>query len=252
MNLHYRKIGEGKPIVILHGLFGSGDNWLNIAKKFSEQYSVYLPDMRNHGQSPHSNDMNYDLMAEDIFEFINTHFLKDIILIGHSMGGKIAMTFANLHPETINKLIIVDVAPKIYNHSNKELIEAMCSLDLLSVKSRDDADKFLSEKITDKTIRLFLLKNLYRKDDMSFGWRINLDSIYKNIKTIEGNENNSVYNNPTLFLQGSESKYITENDYPLIKKLFPNSLIIKIEKAGHWIHADKPENVFTAIKDFIE
>ncbi len=252
MKLNYRMFGDGQPMIILHGLFGSADNWLTIGKKFAEKYSVYLLDLRNHGLSPHSDKHNYQNMTDDLNEFITEHKLENIILIGHSMGGKVSMSFAINYPDKVDKLIIVDISPKKYQHDNLSLIEAMLLLDINTLSSREQAEKFLSEKIPDKATRLFLLKNLYRKNDLSFAWRLNLNALKKNISTIEGSDIENIYLKKTLFLQGENSKYIIDSDYPLIKKLFQNSIIKKISGAGHWLHAEKPEIVFNEINLFLD
>ncbi|MBC7476354.1 MAG: alpha/beta fold hydrolase [Candidatus Sericytochromatia bacterium] len=252
MKLNYRIFGDGQPMIILHGLFGSSDNWLTIGKKFAEKYSVYLLDLRNHGLSPHNDNHEYQTMTDDLNEFIIDHGLENIILLGHSMGGKVSMNFAINYPDKVDKLIIVDISPKKYQHDNLLLIEAMLSLDIKAISSRDQAEKFLSEKIPDKSTRLFLLKNLYRKDDLSFAWRLNLNALKQNIITIEDSAIENIFLKKTFFLQGENSKYITDSDYPLIKKLFPNSIIKKISGAGHWLHAEKPEIVFNEINMFLQ
>lgn len=252
MKLFFKKIGEGPPMIILHGLFGSGDNWLTIAKKFSDRYSVYLPDIRNHGQSPHSRNHSYNEMTNDLYQFIQDHQIVNPIIIGHSMGGKIAMNFTIDHPEIPQKIVVVDIAPKMYHHENKSYIESMLAINLDQIKSRDEAEKILTDRIPEKGVRLFLLKNLYRKDDLSFGWRLNLKSIYENLKLIEGYITDKSSDINSLFIQGELSKYIQDEDYPLIKKVFPNSKIVKIQRTGHWLHAEKPEEVYQAISDFID
>lgn len=251
MKLFFKKLGEGKPIIILHGLFGSSDNWLTISKKLADRYSIYLLDVRNHGQSPHSDDHSYQSMVEDLAEFIKDNDIEKPIIIGHSMGGKIAMNFAIDYPQVPEKIVIVDIAPKMYQHENKSNIEAMLAIDLDQVKSRDQAEKALSDKIQDRGVRLFLLKNLYRKEDLSFGWRPNLKALYENIREIEGYTTNQICLIDSLFIQGELSKYIKDEDYPLIKKVFPNSKIVKIPQASHWVHSEKPEEVYKAIIDFI-
>lgn len=253
MKLFYKKLGEGnQALIIIHGLYGSSDNWLTISKKLAENYTVYLPDVRNHGMSPHSNEHDYDLMVNDIAELINDNIINKPVIIGHSMGGKIAMKFAIDYPELVSKIVVVDIAPKMYQHEHKDYLETLLSIDLSEIKSRDELEKNLVNKIPDRATRLFLLKNLYRKDDMSFGWRLNLESIYKNIREIEGYTTNSSSNVEALFLQGGLSKYILDSDYQIIKKVFPNSTIKKIENAGHWLHAEKPDEVYKSITDFLD
>lgn len=252
MKLFFKKLGEGKPIIILHGLFGSSDNWLTISKKLADKYSIYLLDVRNHGQSPHSDDHSYQAMVEDLAEFTKDNNIEKPIIIGHSMGGKIAMNFAIDYPQVPEKIVVVDIAPKMYQHENKANLEAMMSINLDQIKSRDQAEKALIDKIQDRGVRLFLLKNLYRKEDLTFGWKLNLKALYENIREIEGYTTNEISLITALFIQGELSKYIKDEDYPLIKKVFPNSKIIKISQASHWVHSEKPEEVYNAINQFIE
>ena len=245
-------MGEGPPLIILHGLFGSSDNWLSIAKRLSDNYTIYLLDLRNHGQSPHSDIHDYPSMIGDLEEFVSDHNLNDVILLGHSMGGKTVMKFAISHPEKVNKLIVVDMAPKIYKPKSKHLIEALLTIDLRDLHSRDDADRFLSEKIKNKEIRQFLLKNLYRKEDLSFGWRLNLESLNKNLGSIGGYfTDNDTFDKETMFIQGEISNYILSGDYELIKRIFPNSRIVKIPGAGHWVNTEQPDLVVEAINEFL-
>jgi esterase len=252
MKLFHRQIGEGPPFVILHGLFGSSDNWLTIAKRFTEHFTVYLLDLRNHGKSPHSDIHDYPSMIEDLNEFITDHNLQESVIMGHSMGGKTVMKFAITYPEKVNKLIVVEMAPKLYKPKSKYLIEALLTLDLSKLTSREEADQFLAEKVKSKEIRQFLLKNLYRKDDLSFAWRLNLESLNKNLGTIGGYfTETDTFKKDTLFLQGENSNYITNEDYPEIKRIFVNSEIVKIPSAGHWVHIDQPEAVFEAINNFL-
>ncbi|MFN8575227.1 MAG: alpha/beta fold hydrolase [Candidatus Sericytochromatia bacterium] len=251
MKLFYRKLGIGKPIIIIHGLFGSSDNWLSISKKLSDKYTIYLPDIRNHGQSPHSSEHSYDLMVLDLLELIKDNNIEKPVIIGHSMGGKISMNFAIDYPEIVDKIIVVDIAPKMYQHENRQYIESLLAMDLEKINTRDDAEKMLIEKIPERAVRLFLLKNLYRKEDMSFGWKLNLDAIYNNIRELEGYTTDSCSKIEALFIQGELSKYILDSDYPIIKKVFPNSKIIKINGAGHWIHAEKPNEVYDLIIKFL-
>lgn len=251
MKLFFKKLGEGKPLIVIHGLFGSSDNWLSISKKLAEKYTVYLPDMRNHGHSPHTEEHTYKLMVDDLHRFIQDNEIVSPSLIGHSMGGKIVMNFAIDYPQIPEKIVVVDIAPKMYQHENKQNIEALLSINLNKIKTRDDAEKILLDKIPERAVRLFLLKNLYRKDDMSFGWRLNLSALYNNIREIEGYTTEASSGIEALFIQGELSKYIQDSDYPVIKKAFPNSKIVKINGAGHWTHAEKPNEVYDAIADFL-
>ncbi len=246
MKLFYRHFGEGQPLIILHGIFGISDNWATLGKRLAEKFSVYIPDMRNHGQSPHSPTFNYISMADDLLEFIEDNQLEKPIIIGHSMGGKVAMTFALEHPDMVDKLVIVDISLRKYPGRNVhfDMISAMMAINFENITSRGEVESLLETTIPDKRIRLFVLKNLYRKTRHSFAWRLNLQAISANMESIfEGIENSSVYLGPSLFIKGGKSDYIIESDYPLIHKNFPGAVIQTIEGASHWVHADSPDEL---------
>jgi len=254
MKLNYKKIGDtGSPILILHGLFGSLDNWISIARTLSEKnFTVYIIDQRNHGQSPHSEEFNYALMAEDVKEFINERALQNAIIIGHSMGGKTAMHFACKFPELIEKLIVVDISPKKYPVHHQEIIDALFSLNLNTITSRNEADEQLSLKIKDFSVRQFLLKNLYRQTNNSFAWRFNLPVLSKKIEMIgDALYNDALFLKPALFIGGSHSNYILSEDESLIHRHFPKANIIMVKGAGHWIHAEAPEAFVKICLEFL-
>lgn len=253
MKLFYRKFGEGQPLIILHGLFGQSDNWNSLARQFSElDNAIYTVDLRNHGLSPHSEEWTYQSMSDDILELITDLKLKDVILIGHSMGGKLAMQFAMLHPELLKKLIVVDIAPKYYPPHHGEILKALNSVDFNVVKNRKDAEAILSESISDMGTKQFLLKNIYWKEDGLLAWRFNLDVITRKIETVgQETPNYSVCNTPTLFIRGERSKYILDTDLQQINTLFPFSEIKTIAQAGHWVHAEKPVDFFEVVVDFV-
>ena len=261
MELFHRKKGDaGEPLIILHGLYGSGDNWMSIAQVLSGKYQVYLIDQRNHGRSPHADDMSYDMLAEDINEFIDSHDLKNVNIIGHSMGGKAAMWFAAKHPDKIKKLVIVDVAPGTYDLSSpsvethKKIIGALKSTDPSKVKNRKELNMQFAKMIDNLQLRMFLLKNIERKDDGTYRWRINIESIEQNIISIMSSipDTNITINTPALFLKGEMSDYITEKDFPLIRKIFSKSEIITIPNAGHWLHARQPKLFIEKTLDFLK
>ncbi|MCF8275231.1 MAG: alpha/beta fold hydrolase [Flavobacteriales bacterium] len=255
MKLNYKEYGEGKPLVILHGLFGSLDNWFSLAKAFTDHHHVYLIDQRNHAQSPHSDTHTYDEMADDLFEFFSAHGVKDAVLIGHSMGGKTAMKFAALHSELLEKLIIVDMGIKQYPVHHDLIIRSMQALDLDAMTSRKEAEAFLSHMLDEDADTIqFLLKNIYRqtKDDGSVGyaWRFNLPVLAQDIEEmglpiLSGSEV------PTLFINGTKSKYIVDEDKSAILDLFPNAQF-KALNTGHWVHAQDPEGFVNAVKAFID
>lgn len=245
MQLHYRKMGEGQPLIILHGLFGSSDNWQTHGKKLAEYFQVFLVDQRNHGQSDWSDDFSYDIMADDLHDLIEKEELEDIIIVGHSMGGKTAMTYAQKYESKIDKLVIVDMGVKSYPVHHDVIIEGLKAIDLDVIDSRGAAEDKLSEYIDNKAIRQFLLKNLYWKEKGKLGWRINIPVLDKKMDNIVSALPKKEVLTPTLFMRGGQSNYILEEDEEQLKKAFPISEIFTIEKAGHWIHAEAP-------KEFIE
>ncbi|MBA9077706.1 alpha/beta fold hydrolase [Rufibacter quisquiliarum] len=254
MELHYRTIGEGSPLLILHGLFGYSDNWQTLGKYYAEHFKVYLIDQRNHGRSPHTPDFSYQHMSDDLREFIDQHQIQDAAILGHSMGGKVAMNFALQHPDKLSKLLVADIAPKAYPPHHDDILEGFHSIDLESLESRQDADDQLAQKVPDFGTRQFLLKNLYRTEDNKFAWRLNLESIEANLDSILGNiESDTPFTKPTLFLRGGNSRYIKpEQDTEQIKRLFPNAEIQTIENAGHWLHAEQPQEFFKLSMAFLQ
>ncbi|MBC3540808.1 alpha/beta fold hydrolase [Rufibacter sediminis] len=254
MELNYKVLGEGQPLLILHGLFGTLDNWQTLGKEFSKTYQVYLIDLRNHGRSPHSSEFSYQLMTDDLLEFLEQHQLQDAMIIGHSMGGKVAMNFALQHPEKLAKLLVADIAPKAYPPHHDEIIAGFRSIDLNSIQNRQAADDQLAQKVPDFGTRMFLLKNLYRTEDNTFAWRLNLDSIEQNLEQILGNiESETPFTKPTLFLRGANSRYIKpDQDLPQIQSLFPNARVETIENAGHWLHAEQPQEFYRLTMDFLQ
>lgn len=255
MKLNFKEYGEGKPLVILHGLFGSLDNWFSLAKAFADKHHVYLVDQRNHGQSPHTDSHTYDEMADDLFEFFREHDLKDVVLIGHSMGGKTAMRFATQHAELLEKLIVVDMGVKSYPVHHDLIIRSMQALNLDNVSSRSEAEENLKHLLDeDESTIQFLLKNVYRQkqDDGStcYAWRFNLDVIANDIgemglPILAGSKVEA------LFIYGTQSKYILEDDKPEILQLFPNATFQQLE-TGHWVHAQDPKGFVASVKGFIQ
>jgi esterase len=253
MKLFYRKIGEGKPLIVLHGLFGMSDNWNTLAKEFAEHgYAVYLPDARNHGRSPQDDEFNYDVMADDILQLMEDEAIDRAILTGHSMGGKTAMFFASKYAERVEKLVVADMAPRAYAATNEHVIAALRQIDLQTASSRKEVETALSNALkNDEVTTQFLLKSLYWNDDKKLDWRFNLDAIENNLdKMSEALPSNFHFNGDTLFIRGEKSNYITEADEPLIKKHFPKAIIKTIANAGHWIHAENPKGFMEAVALF--
>ena len=253
MKLHFRTLGEGQPFVIMHGLFGTSDNWQSLGRRFSETHKVYLVDMRNHGRTNHSHEFDYQLMADDIKEFVTTENLQNPIIMGHSMGGKAAMNFALQNPDLLERLIVVDIAPKAYPVHHDQIIEGLKSVDLASLKSRNDADEQLKPYIPEPDVRMFLMKNLYRKEDNTFAWRVNLKAVDENIEKMGAAiTSGSPFTKPTLFVRGGKSRYIKpEDEFDTICHLFPNVEIETIEEAGHWVHAEAPDRFYDIVMNFL-
>lgn len=252
MILHSQIMGEGKPLVILHGFLGMSDNWKTLGNRFAENgFEVHLVDQRNHGRSFHSDDFSYELMSEDLKKYCDSHNLTEIYLIGHSMGGKTAMQFAVTYPEMILKLVIADIGPKKYPQHHQDILKALSSLDFETLKSRGDAEDVLSSYIKDEGTRLFLLKNLYRKEKNKFGLRFNLPVLTKRIVEVgKALPENKIFNGNTLFLAGSKSNYIEPMDEFSIKKQFPKAEIKTVSKAGHWLHAENPNEFYDNVMNF--
>jgi len=242
--LHSKIVGDSnKNIIIVHGFLGMGDNWISQANKIAESgFKVHLIDLRNHGKSFWSNEFSFDLMVEDIYEYITYHNISNLYMIGHSMGGNISMLFAKNYPELLKKIIIVDIVPKAYKPHQDFILESLKSLDFNIIKSRNDADSQLSKLISDKRVRQFLLKNLYWKDQDTLGLKINLEILFKfkNKLSLVFKEDFS-FKKPTLFIHGENSNYVEESDYDLMSSYFKNLEIVKVPSASHWVHADNPK-----------
>ncbi len=263
MKLFYRKEGSGLPLVIVHGLYGSSDNWINIGKRLAEKYTVYMLDQRNHGRSPFADSHTYDDLKNDLLEFFEQHKIEKAILLGHSMGGKVAMWFAADYPEKIEKLVIADITPKDYlllkNDSqfylHQNILLAMQEIDFTQIKSRNEVDDFMAEKIDDKRIRQFLLKNVARDIETKlYKWRINAEVLYDHLEEIVSGVNKNwlddripITSYPVIFIRGMKSNYILPEDEILIKEIYPDAKIIDIPDAGHWLHAEQPEKFMEAV-----
>ena len=253
MILHSNILGQGQPFIILHGFLGMSDNWKTLGKKFSDQgYEVHLVDQRNHGRSFHSNEFNYNVLVEDLKHYCEAYNLESIILLGHSMGGKVSMLFAAKYPELVSKLVIADISPRYYPLHHQSILEGLSALDFNVLKERKEADDVLSNYISEFGIRLFLLKNLYWVEKGQLALRINLKALKENIEEIgEALPIDSKFEGNTLFLRGDNSDYIPIKDETLIMEKFPKAIIKTIKNAGHWLHAENPKEFYETVVHFI-
>lgn len=268
MNLFFREEGEGFPLVIVHGLYGSSDNWLTVGKKLSARFKVFMIDQRNHGRSPNSDVHSYKAMKDDLATFFDQHRIEKAIVMGHSMGGKTAMCFAADYPERIEKLIVVDIAPKNYFLLNDEsqyflhnnILQAMLEIDFGRMESRKDIENYLLQKIDSAQIVQFLLKNVHRKKETHhFEWRLNVQVLFENLDEIISGVNERwfddrlpIFNYPVLFIKGANSNYILPEDFSSIRSIYPDAAIVEIPNAGHWLHAEQPELFMEAVIKFIQ
>lgn len=250
-------------MIIVHGLYGSSDNWFSIGKKLSENFEVFLVDQRNHGQSPHAGQHTYELMKVDLLEFMDGQGIGKAILIGHSMGGKTVMHLAINHPERVHSLIVIDIAPKSYMEladssvqtaGHKDIMNAMLNVDFSRVKRREDVDKMMSGTIRSAKVRGFLLKNLQRNPKNTYSWQINVEILIRELPSIMeeiGTDHSGNTGFPVLFIRGENSDYILDEDIFGIKKLFPLADLVTIPGTGHWLHVEKPDLLVKTLKYFL-
>lgn len=255
MQLHYKQYSEqGQPLVVLHGLFGSQSNWGGHCKQLAEKFSVIGVDLRNHGESAHSPEHNYQVMAEDIKELLSSLHIPSAYILGHSMGGKVAMELALSYPELVDRLLVVDIAPVLYTGNadgHMQVIAGMNALDLGSLQTRGEAETALAQYIEDEATRKFIITNLVRVGDSGFAWRLNLPAIEANYNQLmEKPQGDSVFDKPTLFVKGELSPYVQAKHEAQILELFPNAGVKIISEAGHWLHADKPQAFQKVAMDF--
>jgi pimeloyl-ACP methyl ester carboxylesterase len=268
MKLFFRRYGDvGPPLIIVHGLYGASNNWVSIARELSNNYEVFVVDQRNHGESPHDEVHTYDVMREDLREFMDKQKIDSAIFMGHSMGGKTVMSFAMEYPERVDSLLVVDIAPVSYNDltlsshitaNHAKMIDAMLELDVSGMELREDVSRALSVKIGSERIRLFLLKNLTRDKEKKFCWKINLpvlkkylDEIMDGLPIEEIIKNGGISGFPVVFIRGENSDYIQAKDHDTIRKVFPSAEIVSIPDSGHWIHAEQPTLLVKNVKYFL-
>lgn len=252
MHLHHKVYGEGSPLLILHGFMGSLDNWHTLASQFGKTHKVYAIDQRNHGKSGHSSKHTLALMVSDVKLFIETHGLNKVSIIGHSMGGKVAMQFALDYPHLVDKLIVVDIAPKQYKRGHDDVFQAIFSVELSKIESRKQAEQMMEPHVPNFGTRQFLLKNLDRKEDGTYGWKMNLQTLHADYdEIIKAVISEGVFEGETLVIKGANSRYINADDELDFNKLFPQNKIVVIPQAGHWVHAEAPQLFFETVNEFL-
>ncbi|MFH0867493.1 MAG: alpha/beta fold hydrolase [Bacteroidota bacterium] len=254
MELFYRQYGEGRPVIILHGLFGMCDNWVTFSKKLAEiNFSVFTPDFRNHGNSPHSGVFSYEVLSDDLNEFIRQHNIMNPVLIGHSLGGKVVMNFTLKFPRVAGKIIIIDTGIRKYGIQNEDVLQAIVNCGISTKKTRQEIEEALAGKIKQKKVVQLLMKNVQRNSNNTFNWKLNLEAIRKNFDEIfKAVEHIGKSNVPALFIAAENSDYISGNDMPAIREIFPLSNYICIPGTTHWVHADKPAELLRAVTGFID
>ena len=253
MRLHFQSFGSGEPLVVLHGLFGSGDNWHTFAQHFAARFRVILPDARNHGHSPHAPKMNYAVMAADVQQLMAELGIGSAHVLGHSMGGKTAMEFALSHGERVRSLLVVDMAPRAYAPHHERILEALCGLDLGCYRDRRQIEEALASAIPDAVVRRFLLKSLSRDASGGFRWKLGLEEIRGNYPRLnESLVSGRAWGGPCLFVRGENSDYIGAQDQTAILDFFPAAEIRTISGAGHWVHADAPVPFQDLVKGFLQ
>ncbi len=251
MKLHSESIGDGPDVIFLHGLFGAGDNWKSIARGLQDDFRLHLIDLPNHGRSPWTEDPSLENLAESVFDWAESTGLDTFQLLGHSMGGKIAMQMALNNPDDIHQLVVVDIAPKYYAPHHQAIFKALNEVNFEEASDRKAVDAAMSDLVTDDGIRQFLLKSLHKKEG-TLAWRFNvpvLESRYEAVAKAPSKQ--EAYEKPTLFIKGMNSNYITSEDQETILDHFPNAKAKIIEGAGHWPHAEKPVAFTRILKDFL-
>jgi esterase len=265
MELFFRRLGTGRPIVILHGLYGSSDNWYTIGRALADKHEVFIPDQRNHGNSPHSPLHDYNTMADDLNDFFIQNNLKRAVILGHSMGGKTALAFGLKHPEKVEKMIVVDISPFGYDEtsapeviSHEQIMRSLMALETGTLAGRQDADNRLKNQVRSEPVRQFLLKNLKRDSQGTFYWTMNLPvlqqhlaDIYASILPSEHTRPGDIPFFPLMFIKGENSGYLRKEEFDNIRLFFPHAELAEIGGAGHWVHAEQPEEFLRTIRGFI-
>jgi esterase len=252
--LYSRIEGNGKPLLIIHGFLGMSDNWKSLGSQYAAQgFEVHILDLRNHGKSFHSDVFNYEVMAQDVLEYCNHHNLAKVSIIGHSMGGKVAMLFATNFPERVEKLIIADIGPKYYPPHHQDIFAGLNAVDFSKKPDRNEVEETLFPYIPDFGTRQFIMKNVYWVEPSQLGFRFNLKVFNDNIDEIgTALPENAFFTNPTLFIRGGNSRYILDDDWSQIKEHFPNFELATIPNVGHWLHAENPKLFFEETLTFLK
>lgn len=252
IELNFKTFGEGFPLIILHGLFGTLDNWQTVGRQLGEHFNVFVLDQRNHGKSPHTEEFSYALLAADLAHFMDSQGIKKAYIIGHSMGGKAAMQFAWTYPKRVEKLVILDIAPKVYHGGQERIISTLLGINLENVSDRKEVENQMMANIPEFGVRQFLLKNLTRNENSGkLEWKMNLRVLSREIQHIMGDIGPGIYNGETLFVRGDQSDYILDEDVPEMKSGFPKMQLETIENAGHWLHAEQPRALMELLLRFL-
>jgi pimeloyl-ACP methyl ester carboxylesterase len=265
MELYFRKLGNGPPLIILHGLYGSSDNWYTIARSLAVHYEVFIPDQRNHGNSPHSHNHDYSVLSDDLNDFFLQHNLERAVILGHSMGGKSAIAFGLKFPWKVEKMIVVDISPFGYDEksapevvSHEKIMRSLMSLQPQTLKGRQEADNMLQKQISSEPVRHFLLKNLKRNEEGIFYWTMNLPVLQEHLPDIYATVLHSgkdraedIPSFPLLFVKGANSGYLRKEEFESIRYFFPHARLAEIPGAGHWVHAEQPDTFLKIVRSFI-
>jgi len=251
MKLHHERLGSGQPLVILHGLLGSGDNWMGLAKMWAPDFTLLVPDLRNHGRSGHAEEAGFQAMAADVIELMDEAGLSQVTVLGHSLGGKVAMQLAMGFPERVKSLIVVDIAPKAYPPAHQALLEALLAVDLSRFTTRSEVDAVLAGSIPEPAIRQWLLKSLGRNAAGTLSWKPNLPVLHKCLAELSGGfADLRQYHGPALFVAGGRSNYVQPEDTQLIQARFPQARLEVIPEAGHWVHVEVPGKLVEIVRQF--
>lgn len=249
--LNHKLIGQGQPLLILHGLFGTMDNWRTFSRALEKNFRVILVDLRNHGRSFWSDEFSYELLVGDLIRLLDHLGEERVHVLGHSMGGKTALQLLNEHFDRVDKTVIVDIANKEYSPGHEQIFQAVFGLDLSRIESRKQADEHLSEKIKDFSVRQFILKSLSRNPEHGYKWKTNFQSLHNNYKAILSSVDISNIENEVLFVRGTRSSYILDEDIRRLADLVPNAQFADIE-GGHWLHAEKPDDLYQIVRSFLD